>query len=130
MTPALSIRQPWAWLILNAGKDIENRDWPTNFRGRVLIHASKTCTKREYEEAMDFMTDRQILQGIGMNIPSIKGMDRGGIVGSVEIVDCVTKSDSPWFIGEYGFVLRNPKLMPFAPWKGRLGFFNVPEIKP
>lgn len=130
MSPALSIRQPWAWLILNAGKDIENRDWPTNFRGRVLIHASKTCTKREYEDAMDFMTDRQILQGIGMNIPSIKGMDRGGIVGSVEIVDCVTRSDSPWFIGQYGFVLRNPKPMPFIPWKGRLGFFNVPEIKP
>lgn len=130
MNPALSIRQPWAWLILNAGKDIENRDWPTNFRGRVLIHASKTCTKREYEDAMDFMTDRQILQGIGMNIPSIKGMDRGGIVGSVEIVDCVTRSDSPWFMGQYGFVLRNPKPMPFIPWKGRLGFFNVPEIKP
>lgn len=33
MLPAISIRQPWAWLILNAGKDIENRDWPTNFRG-------------------------------------------------------------------------------------------------
>lgn len=130
MSPALSIRQPWAWLILNAGKDIENRDWPTNFRGRVLIHASKTCTKREYEDAMEFMTDRQILQGIGMNIPSIKGMDRGGIVGSVEIVDCVTRSDSPWFMGQYGFVLRNPKPMPFIPWKGRLGFFNVPEIKP
>lgn len=130
MSPALSIRQPWAWLILNAGKDIENRDWPTNFRGRVLIHASKTCTKAEYEDAMDFMTDRQILQGIGMNIPSIKGMDRGGIVGSVEIIDCVTKSDSPWFVGQYGFVLRNPQPMPFTPWKGRLGFFNVPEIKP
>ncbi|WP_341743128.1 ASCH domain-containing protein [Azonexus hydrophilus] len=130
MSPAISIRQPWAWLILNAGKDIENRDWPTHFRGRVLIHASKTCTKAEYEDAMDFMTDRQILQGIGMNIPSIKGMDRGGIVGSVEIVDCVTKSDSPWFMGQYGFVLRNLKPMPFIPWKGRLGFFNVPEIKP
>lgn len=130
MSPALSIRQPWAWLILYAGKDIENRDWPTKFRGRVLIHASKTCTKREYEDAMDFMTDRQILQGIGMNIPSIKGMDRGGIVGSVEIVDCVTRSDSPWFTGQYGFVLRNPKPMPFIPWKGRLGFFNVDAIRP
>jgi len=127
MIPALSIRQPWAWLILNAGKDIENRDWHTNFRGRVLIHSSKTCTKREYEEAMYFMTDRHILQGIGMNIPSITGMDRGGIVGSAEIVDCVTASDYPWFVGQYGFVLRNPKPLPFTPWKGRLGFFNVPE---
>jgi hypothetical protein len=40
---ALSIRQPWAWAILHAGKDIENRDWkPGNparrFRGSFLIH--------------------------------------------------------------------------------------------
>lgn len=130
MSPAISIRQPWAWLILNAGKDIENRDWPTNFRGRVLIHASKSGTQAEFENAMEFMADRGIHQGRYWNTPSLKEMDRGGIVGSVEIVDCVKKSDSPWFMGEYGFVLRNPKPMPFTPWKGQLGFFNVPEIKP
>jgi hypothetical protein len=50
---ALSIRQPWAWLILNAGKDIENRDWPTHFRGRFLIHASKGMTHDEYEGGLD-----------------------------------------------------------------------------
>ena len=49
----LSIRQPWAWLILNAGKDIENREWPTRFRGRVLIHASKGMTHDEWEDAWD-----------------------------------------------------------------------------
>jgi ASCH domain len=37
---ALPIRQPYAWLIVNGHKDIENRAWPTKFRGRVLIHAS------------------------------------------------------------------------------------------
>ena len=50
---ALSIRQPWAWLILNAGKDIENRSWYTSVRGRVLIHASKGMTLAEYEDAID-----------------------------------------------------------------------------
>lgn len=50
---ALSIRQPWAWHILNSGKDIENRDWPTRFRGRVLIHASKGMTRAEYEDGQD-----------------------------------------------------------------------------
>ncbi|MEI3544750.1 MAG: ASCH domain-containing protein [Alphaproteobacteria bacterium] len=39
--PILSIRQPWAWLIVNGYKDIENRTWPTHFRGKVLIHAGK-----------------------------------------------------------------------------------------
>ncbi len=38
---ALSIRQPWAWLIANGYKDIENRSWRTNFRGEFLIHAGK-----------------------------------------------------------------------------------------
>jgi hypothetical protein len=43
----------------------------------------------------------------------------------VEIVDCVDIDPSPWFFGEWGYVLKNPKPRPFAPLKGRLGFFNV-----
>lgn len=120
---ALSIRQPWAWLILHAGNDIENRDWETPYRGRCLIHASKSGTKAEYQDA------RSAYQLFGI-LPEFEELPLGGIVGSVEIVDCVTDSDSPWFVGEYGFVLRNPKPLPFTPYKGRLGFFNVPEIKP
>lgn len=42
MIPALSIRQPWAWLIVNNHKPVENRSWPTSFRGRFLVHAGKT----------------------------------------------------------------------------------------
>ena len=49
MIPALSIRQPWAWLIVNGHKDIENRDWPTNFRGRLLVHAGQTMARRYYD---------------------------------------------------------------------------------
>lgn len=128
MTAALSIRQPWAWLILNAGKDIENRDWPTNFRGRMLIHASKTCTKAEYQDAIDFINSR--IDYPIIEVPPIEKLDRGGIVGSVEVIDCVTSSASSWFMGEHGFVLRNPKPLPFTPWKGRLGFFNVQGIEP
>ena len=41
----LSIRQPWAWLILHGGKDVENRNWATKVRGRVLIHAGSTMTR-------------------------------------------------------------------------------------
>lgn len=126
MIPAISIRQPWAWLIIHAGKDIENRDWPTNFRGRVLIHASKSCTKAEYAAAIDFLVDRG-LDRLNADLPSIDQFERGGIVGSVEIVDCTGNSASPWFMGEFGFVLRNPQPLAFIPWKGQLGFFNVPE---
>ena len=44
---ALSVRAPWWWFILNCGKDVENRTWKTDFRGRILLHASKTFVVRD-----------------------------------------------------------------------------------
>ena len=114
---ALSIRQPWAWLILNGGKDIENRNWPTRFRGRFLIHAAKGMTRADYEEAGGIAVD------IGITLPPSEQLQRGGIVGEAEIVDCVTDSESPWFCGRFGFVLRNAMTLPFAPCLGALRFF-------
>jgi hypothetical protein len=125
---ALSIRQPWAWLILYAGKDIENRDWKTPYRGPSLIHASKSATKQDYQDAIDFINSR--LDHPIIEVPPIDQFDRGGIVGMVDIVGCTDTSDSPWFVGDYGFILRNPKPLSFTTYKGRLGFFNIPEIKP
>lgn len=119
---AISIRQPWAWLIINAGKDIENRCWPTKLRGRVLVHAAKGMTRDEYADVEDFLATHP---GSGIQLPPASALERGGIIGSVEIADCVTESKSPWFFGPYGFVLRNPKPMPFSPLRGQLGFFDV-----
>ena len=46
----------------------------------------------------------------------------------MEIVDCVAASDSPWFVGDYGFVLRNPVSFETPiPCRGALSFWNVPE---
>jgi hypothetical protein len=117
---AISVRQPWAWLILHAGKDIENRTWLTRFRGRVAIHASKGMTFAEYDDACQFA------DGIRPDLvfPTFNMLQRGGIIGEVNIVDCVTASESPWFAGEYGFVLRDAKELPFLPCKGSLGFFK------
>jgi len=120
---ALSIRQPWAWLIINAGKDIENRIWPTRFRGRVLIHASKGMTRQEYEEAMNWIVFNARLP-LDFHEPQMDELQRGGIIGETEIVDCVTRSTSPWFVGKYGFVMRNTKPLPFRACRGALGFFN------
>ncbi|HRJ61474.1 MAG TPA: ASCH domain-containing protein [Azospirillaceae bacterium] len=102
---ALSIRQPWCHHILYDGKDVENRSWSTSFRGKVLIHASKT------PENADFCLKR--------NLPL------GGIVGIMEIIDCVTAMDSDWFCGPYGFVIGRSRPLPFVPCGGRLGFFDV-----
>ena len=121
---ALSIRQPWAWLILNAGKDVENRNWPTRLRGRVLIHASKGMSVEEYDAAIAFVRAR--IAG-GVEIPAWETLHRGGIVGEIRIADCVSRSASPWFVGRFGFVLRDPRPLPFRPCRGALGFFDVPE---
>jgi hypothetical protein len=117
---ALSIQQPWAHAILNLGKDIENRTWTTNIRGRVLIHAGKKIDK----DGIDFIAS---MNKLSIPIDQEKLLI-GGIIGSVEIVDCVQKSASKWFFGRYGFVLKNPIKLPFFPCKGQLGFFDVPEF--
>ena len=122
---ALSVRQPWAWLIIHGGKDIENRTWPTKFRGQSLIHAAKGMTRHEYETV-----EGDLLCHAGtaaVDLPPYEELARGGIIGSVEVVDCVSASDSAWFAGPYGFVLRSPSPMEFLPFKGQLGFFEVPD---
>lgn len=110
---------------MHAGKDIENRNWPTNFRGEILVHASKGLTTDEYEDAAYFAQSLNL--NLGITMPGPKSILRGGIIGKVEIVDCVRSSDSKWFFGKHGFVLRNPKPIPFVPFKGQLGFFDVPD---
>jgi len=119
---ALSIRQPWAWLIIHGGKDIENRSWHTKFRGRFLVHASQGMTQQEYANAAAF-ADLEC----GVTIPPFNELQRGGVVGSVELVDSLDSSESPWYMGQKAFSLRDPKPMQFSPLKGRLGFFEVPD---
>lgn len=123
---ALSIRQPWAWAILHAGKDIENRDWRTDFRGRVLIHTGKICTADDYESFLATMHTASLKHPFpdGLTLPRRSALPLGGIVGEAEIVDCITSHDSPWFFGKFGFVLRNARQLPFQPCRGQLGFFE------
>lgn len=123
---ALSIRQPWAWLIVNAGKDIENRTWPTMFRGPVLIHASKGMTRSEYAEAVAFVHS-QVHPGI--TVPPFEALERGGIVGRAVVTGCVSDSCSPWFGGPFGFQLEKVEALPFRPCSGALGFFTPKESK-
>lgn len=126
---ALSIRSPWWYYILHNGKTIENRDWRTNVRGRILIHASKWWNQEEVGE--DFSIADRIAGTQHRDSPTTVlaiGLGRGHVVGSVEVIDCVSHSTSPWFFGDYGLVLRDPIV--FAnpiPFRGALGFFDVPD---
>lgn len=123
---ALSIRQPWAWLIIHGGKDIENRSWHTKYRGRFLVHASAGCTRKYWAEAVSFALKAGLINHPS-EVPPINELLLGGIIGSVELVDSLDTSDSPWYMGQKGFTLRNPKPLGFVPYKGRLQFFEVPD---
>jgi hypothetical protein len=119
-TLALSIRQPWAWLIVHGWKNIENRTWRTRFRGPVLIHASKGMTAGEYRAAQIFMAAFTPLE-----MPPMGDLPRGGIVGVATILDCVDQHPSEWFTGPFGFVMDEARALPFVGCPGRLGFFAV-----
>jgi len=118
---ALTLRPHWAWFVVNGHKDIENRSWPTRLRGRIWIHASSNrVTKADYKYFVTICDERRIRK-----FPQREDFKIGGIVGSVEIEDCVVQSPSYWFRGEFGFVLKNARKTKFKPMKGKLGFFEV-----
>ena len=114
------IRQPWAWLIVNRHKDIENRSWRTQYRGKLLIQASATLPSKQH--MLEF---RQFARKRGVELP--EQFETGGIVGMVELIDCVSNSSSKWFEGPIGWVLSRPKKLPFIPLKGQLGLFDPPR---
>ncbi len=70
---AITLRQPWAWAIINAGRDIENRNWKTHFRGRVAIHAAAGMTHSEYDRPCEYIrgVNREI------RIPAYEALERG-----------------------------------------------------
>lgn len=136
-TKALSIMQPWAWLIVNGYKSIENRDWPTRFRGPVAIHAGKKIDSdahRDLCSGIHPVTGERDLEGTSYPGCFCLPPETGGIVGVAEIVDCITASDDDWFVGKHGFVLRAAKPVSFIPVRGALGFFdwraNLLEAQP
>jgi len=148
---ALSIKQPWAWLICAGYKDIENRNWRigrnprhgayssydvANFTiempERIYVHAGSKIDQnaipiRDYRLFGGFENGALISREATerMMEEAIK-WKVGAIIGEVDITDCVTESKSPWFTGKYGFVLANPVLYDKPiPYQGKLGFFEV-----
>jgi hypothetical protein len=125
---ALTVRQPWAWLIVHGYKDIENRTWPTRTRGTIYIHAAKGMTWEEYEQCREIATG--IYPELSLSFPAFEDLDRGAIVGRVKIVGCTERSRSEWFFGPWGFELAEAEYF-HRPYhcKGALGFFT-PEVQP
>lgn len=114
----LSLKQPFAELILQGKKKIELRNWNTKFRGEFLIHASK-------------MPDESAMQKFGFS-----KLPLGCIIGKATLVgvkhynneaehakdNCLHLASSAW--GNYGFVLENPQRLNEIPINGKLGFWD------
>ncbi len=132
---ALTIRQPWAWLICHSGKRIENRGWAPAYRGPLLIHAGKACTTVEVDDARAFLRQR------GLPVPSLAEIARaplGAVVAEAELVDVVRESEDPWFVGPVGWVLEGVRVLERpVPARGAQGLFDLawelpeaPEVYP
>jgi hypothetical protein len=129
---ALSLKQPWATLLVAGRKTIEVRRWPTARRGRFLIHAARVSDPRE--EAWARLPPE--LQAAAAQV--------GGIIGAAELTDCVAYrspaafaadaarhlNDPSWFQGPvlYGFIIANPTPLPFRAFPGWMRFFVVEAV--
>lgn len=128
---ALSIKQPWAALLVAGRKTIEVRSWPTRIRGRILIHAARVPDERP--EAWSWVTDEvRPLTEVA-----------GGIVGEAQLTDCISypvlkvfAADSEkhlnlneWFQqrGLFGFVFSRVKPREFWRVPGNVRFFTVED---
>jgi len=123
---ALSIRQPWAELIIRGIKDVENRSWATEYRGPLAIHAAKTfyynlvdkVEREEWEDLRDeFGIDKDELV-------------YGSLVGTVELVEVTKQVKSNWHIqGSWGWYVKNAKRPDKpVPVRGMPGLFEVEEL--
>lgn len=122
---AISVRQPWAWLLFH-GKPVENRDWWTGYRGLLAIHAAKGMTRCEYDDALDFVY--RFNAPLAKIIPSRSDLVYGAVIGSVTQSGCVTEHPSLFFQGKFGHVYESALLLP-APMacRGALSLWDCPE---
>ncbi|MCI0381220.1 MAG: ASCH domain-containing protein [Gemmataceae bacterium] len=126
---ALSLKQPWACLLVHGLKTIEVRRWPTARLGRILIHAARLPDERR--EAWQYVPE-ELQEHASL---------RGGFVGAAQLVGCrpyrnrqafaadkaAHLNENSWFepAGLYGFVFESPEVLPFQSYPGWVRFFTV-----
>lgn len=131
---ALSLKQPFAWLIANGYLLVDDRKWGTQYRGPILIHASKGL----YEEYYDYLK-----KNTAIPLPTKDKLEYGGIVGIAKLVLCCQPGNLPKGIGReqrahfggvhqeyFGFLFEEARPLPLIPCRGKLGIFelNINEL--
>ena len=84
---------------------------------RIAIHAASGLKQDEF----DWGVWRR--QKHGVACPRPDQLPRGAIIGAVDVVKIISKSDSEWFGGQTGLVLENAEQCDPIPVKGELGYF-------
>jgi hypothetical protein len=129
LTYALSLKQPWAALVVHGLKTVEIRRWPTRHRGILLIHASQQWDDRAAADSLP---------------PEVQATAelRGGIIGQVELVELKTYRTPEAFAADetvhwnrpewyqppamFGFRFSAAKTLPFRRCKGQVRLFSIP----
>lgn len=122
----LSIKEPWASLIMNGTKKIETRSWKTNYRGEIYIHASLSKAKITKPEVYELIKD--------MNFKY------GHIICKCNLVDCIYMTDEyvndmktnhyeeyicgHYEVGRYAWILEDVEVIEPIEAKGKLGIWN------
>ena len=122
----LSIKEPWASLIMNGTKKIETRSWKTKYRGETYIHASLSKAKITKPEVYELIKD--------MNFKC------GYIICKCNLVDCIYMTDEyvndmkinhyeeyicgHYEVGRYAWIVEDVKVIEPIEAKGKLGLWN------
>lgn len=133
-TKVLSLKQPYAWLIANGYLLVDDRTWGTQYRGPLLIHASKGL----YEQYYDYIKSRTDIP-----LPTKDKLEYGGVIGVANLVHCCRPGDLPEGVSRqqrahfggvhqeyFGFLFEQATPLAFIPCPGKLGIFeiNVDEL--
>jgi hypothetical protein len=130
---ALSLKQPFAWLIANGYLLVDDRSWGTQYRGPILIHASKGLYEAYYQH---------IKSNTDVPIPDRDKLEYGGVVGIANLVLCSKPGQLPAGISReqrahfggvhqeyYGFLFEQARPLPLMPCAGKLGIFEIDTDK-
>lgn len=138
---ALSVQQPWAWLLALGLKPVENRTWAPAYRGRLWIHASRVPSDRALKVGLERL-DRalsargypnrdSLLEAYLAHMARHDFRRSGALVGWAELDGCARSeeelepAEALWFTGPVGLRLRGAEpLAEPRPWRGRLGLWR------
>ncbi|WP_197480141.1 hypothetical protein [Anabaena sp. 4-3] len=124
---AITLHQPWAYLV-GRYKWFETRDWPTNYRGKIAIHAAKKQKDTDYWCSLlqDFL-------------PPVEELIFGAVIAVADLTDCIKmtpefiaqQSDTEircgnWEVGRYAWKLENVQILPEPiPARGKQRLWNI-----